>query len=81
MIFIIGTAFSILELYGELIDVEGETALHIIFVIQIESRCLNWHMFKGASLASTSIRGGHFMLKVQSLKCSIIDGLYFEGRL
>ena len=80
MIFIMGTAFSILELYGELIDVEGETALHIILVIQIKSRCLNWHMLKGASLASMNIRGGHFMLKVQSLECSIIDVLYLEGR-
>ena len=81
MILIIGTAFSIPELYGELIQVEGETALHIILVIQTESRCLNWHMLKGASLTSMNIGGGQSMLKVHSLKFSIIDVLYFEVRI
>ncbi len=77
MISAVGQAISIFGLYWQLIHVKGKSALHIIFFIKVESRSLERYMFKRTFLILESL----FTMKIELLKCSIVDIFNFDGRL
>lgn len=81
LIFTVRRAISILGVYWQLIHVKGESALHIVLVIKIESRSLERHMFKRTSVASIGVLESRSTIKVQLLKCSVIDVFDFDGRV
>lgn len=69
------------QMCWQLIHVKGESALGIVLVVKIERRSLKRHMFKRASLAFMCVLKSCSMMKIQSLKRSIIDVLCIDDRL